>query len=160
MSFSKIIIEIDKTKVSQVHDSDTSNLRWKFYFNESERNENVTIATINFNWNKKRHLKNASTALTHHDKLKSLIIIVKKLINHCEKAINARNKVYKVYFDSQTLLKIIYVMSLMFDQRKLQRIQMMTNKIRNYDVHLKFHWTFDHADIENNKMIDKMTEKA
>ena len=115
---------------------------------------------MDFNWNKKRRLKNVSTAFTHHDKLKNLIIIVEKLINHCEKTIDARNKIYKVYFDSQASLKMIYVMSLIFNQKKLQRIQMMMNKIRNHDAHLKFHWIFDHAGIENNKMINKMTERT
>ena len=37
---------------------------------------------------------------------------------------------------------------------------MTTNKIRNHDAHLKFHWIFDHADIKSNEMTDKMTEKA
>ena len=119
MNLSKVIIEIDKTKASQAHDSDTSNLRWKIYLNESEKNEDVTTATINFNWNKKRRLKSAGTAFTHHDELKNLIIIVERLINHCEKAIDARNKVYKVYFDNQTSLKMIHVMSSMLDQRRL-----------------------------------------
>ena len=49
-------------------------------------------------------------------------MIVEKLINYCERMINARNKIYKVYFDNQTLLKIIYVMSSMLDQKKLQKI--------------------------------------
>ena len=35
----------------------------------------------------------------------------------------------------------------------------MTNKIHNHDTYLKFYWIFDHAGIENNKIIDKMTEK-
>ena len=38
--------------------------------------------------------------LTHYDKLKSLIMIVEKLINYYEKTINARNKIYKVYFNN------------------------------------------------------------
>ena len=122
MNLLKIIIEIDKTRTSQVHDSDTSNLRWKVYSNENERNENVTIATMNFNWNKKKRLKNADTAFTHHDKLKDLIMIVEKLINHCERATDARNKIYKVYFDNQASLKMIYVMSSMFNQKRLQKI--------------------------------------
>ena len=118
----KIIIKIDKTKILQVHDNDTSNLRWKIYLNENERNEDVTIATMNFNWNKKKHLKGADTTFTHHNKLKNLIMIVEKLINYCEKMIDARNKIYKIYFDNQTSLKMIHVMSLMFNQEKLQKI--------------------------------------
>ena len=122
INFSKIIIEINKTKASQIHDSDTSNLRWKIYLNESERNENITIAAMNFNWNKKRRLKNISTALTHHDELKNLIMIVERLINHCEKTIDTRNKIYKVYFNNQTSLKMIHVMSSMLNQKRLQKI--------------------------------------
>ena len=114
---------------------------------------------MNFNWNKKRRLKSAGTTLTHHDELKNLIMIVEKLINYCEKATDARNRVYKVYFDNQTSLKMIHVMLSMLDQKRLQRIQMTTNKIRSHGAHLKFHWIFDHADIENNEMTDKMTKK-
>ena len=77
---------------------------------------------MNFNKNKKKRLKDADTAFTHHDKLKNLIIIIEKLINHCERTIDAHNKIYKVYFDNQASLKIIHVMSLMFDQKKLQKI--------------------------------------
>ena len=49
-------------------------------------------------------------------------MIVEKLINHCEKTIDARNKIYKIYFDNQALLKMIYIISLMFDQKRLQKI--------------------------------------
>ena len=42
-------------------------------------------------------------------------MIVKKLIDHCEKTTNARDKIYKIYFDNQVLLKMIHVMLLMFD---------------------------------------------
>ena len=160
MSFSKMIIDINKTKILQAHDSDTSNLRWKVYSNENEKDENVTAATMNFNWNKKKWLKSADTTFTHHDELKNLIMIVEKLINYCERTTDARNKIYKVYFDSQTSLKMIHVMSSMFNQKKLQKIQMTTNKIRDHDVHLKFHWIFDYAGIEGNEMIDKITERA
>ena len=70
----------------------------------------------------KKRLKNISTTLTHHDELKNLIMIVEKLINHYERTINTRNKIYKVYFDNQTSLKIIYIMSLLFDKKKSQKI--------------------------------------
>ena len=124
MNFLKIIIKADKIKASQTYERDISDLRWKVYFNESEKNknENITAATMNFNWNKKKCLKNADIALMYHNKLKNLIIIIKKLINRCEKSINARNKIYKIYSDNQTSLKIIYIISLTLDQRKLQRI--------------------------------------
>ena len=37
---------------------------------------------------------------------------------------------------------------------------MIMNKIRNYGVHLKFYWIFDHTNIESNEMIDKIIKKA
>ena len=49
-------------------------------------------------------------------------MIIKELINYCEKSIDARNKVYKIYFNNQTLLKAIYIISLTLDQKKLQKI--------------------------------------
>ena len=67
-------------------------------------------------------MKNISIALTHYDKLKNFIMIIEKFINYYERAIDARNKIYKVYFNNQTSLKMIYVMSSMFNQKKLQRI--------------------------------------
>ena len=46
-------------------------------------------------------------------------MIIEKLINYCEKTIDTRNKIYKVYFDNQTSLKMIHVISSIFDQKKL-----------------------------------------
>ena len=115
---------------------------------------------MNFNWNKRKRLKDAGTTLTYHDELKNLIMIVEKLISHCERTINARNKIYKVHFDNQSSLKMIYVISLMLNQKRLQKIQMTTNKIRNHDVHLKLYWIFDHANIEDNEMINKIIKKT
>ena len=100
INFSKMIIEINKTKASQIYDNDTSDFRWKIYLNKSEKNENVTTATMNFNWNKKKRLKSANITFTHHDELKKLIMIVEKLINQCERIIDARNKIYKIYFNN------------------------------------------------------------
>ena len=42
-------------------------------------------------------------------------MIVKELIDYCEKMTNARDKIYRTYFNSQISLKMIYVMSLMLD---------------------------------------------
>ena len=160
MNLSRMIIEANKTKASQAYERNTLNLRWKVYSDESEEDKIVTIATMNFNWNKKKCLKNAEIALTHHDELKSLIMIIEKLISRCEKSIDARNKIYKIYFDSQTSLKTIYIMSSIFDQKRLQKLQITTNRIRSCNAHLKLHWIFDHANIESNEMINKVTEKA
>ena len=122
MSFSKMIIESNKTRTSQSHNADHSNLQWRTYFDESEKDENVTAATMNFNWNKKKRLKDADIAITNHDEFEKLIMIIKRLINHCERTTNARDKIYKIYFDNQVSLKMIHVMSLMLDQKRLQRV--------------------------------------
>ena len=84
-------------------------------------------------------MKDVDITITHHDKLKKLIIIIEKLINHCERTTNARDKIYKIYSDNQISLKMIHVMSLIFDQKKLQRVQTTTNKIRDRDAHLTLH---------------------
>ena len=53
--------------------------------------------------------------ITHYDEFKELIIIVKELIDYYKRTINARDKIYKVYFNSQISLKMIYVMLLIFN---------------------------------------------
>ena len=60
-------------------------------------------------------MKDVDITITHHDEFEKLIIIVEKLIDHCEKTMNARDKIYKVYSDNQISLKMIHVMSLMHD---------------------------------------------
>ena len=114
---------------------------------------------MNFNWNKKKRLKNVDITITHHEKFKKLIMIVEELIDYCERTTNARERIYKIYFNNQISLKMIHVMSLMLDQKKLQRVQAMTNKIRDRNVYLTLHWISEHTNIKSNEMIDKITEK-
>ena len=121
MNFSKIIIEINRLRTLQIYNINTLNLQWKIYFNKSKKNMNIMTTIMNFNWNKEKYLSNVNIILTHYNKLKNLIIIVEKLINYCKKAIDARNKVYKVYFNNQTLLKMIYVMLLIFDKKNCKK---------------------------------------
>ena len=66
-------------------------------------------------------------------------MIIKELIDYCEETTNARDKIYKIYSDNQVSLKMIHVMSSMLDQKKLQRVQVMINKIRDRDTHLMLH---------------------
>ena len=49
-------------------------------------------------------------------------MIVERLIDYYERMINTRDKIYKIYSDNQASLKVIHVMSLMFDQKRLQRV--------------------------------------
>ena len=66
-------------------------------------------------------------------------MIVKRLIDYCEKTTNARDKVYKIYSDNYISLKMIHVISSIFNQKKLQRVQTTINKIYNRDIHLMLH---------------------
>ena len=84
-------------------------------------------------------MKDVNITITHHDELEKLIMIIKKLIDYCERTTNARNKIYKIYSDNQVSLKIIHVMSSMLDQKRLQRVQTTTNKIRDRNAHLTLH---------------------
>ena len=43
----------------------------------------------------------------HYDELKKFTKIIEKLTKHCETFTNSRERVYKIYFDNQVLLKII-----------------------------------------------------
>ena len=100
MNLLKMIIKNNKIMISQSHNVNHSNLRWRAYFDKSEKDENVIAATMNFNWNKKKRLKGVNIAIIHHDKLKKLIIIVEELIDHCERTTNARDRIYKIYSDN------------------------------------------------------------
>ena len=122
MNSLKIIIENNKTMTSQSYNADYLNLWWWIYFDESENNENIIAAIMNFNWNKRKRLKDVDITITHHNEFKELIIIVKKLIDYCERTMNARDKIYKIDFNSQISLKVIYIILLMHDQKKLQRV--------------------------------------
>ena len=99
----------------QSHNANQSNLQWRIYSNGSKKDENVINAMINFNWNKKKRLKDIDITITHYDKFKELIMIVKELIKYYEKAMNVCNKIYKIYFDSQASLKVIHIILSMFD---------------------------------------------
>ena len=115
MNFSKMIIESNKIMTSQSHSANHLNLEWQIYSDKSEKDENVIAAAMNFNWNKRKHLKDVDITITHHDELEKLIMIIEKLINHCKRTTNARDKIYKIYSDSQASLKIIHVISLKHD---------------------------------------------
>ena len=97
MNFLRMIIEADKTRASQTYERNTSDFRWRTYSDESKKNENITTAMMSVNWNKRKRLKDADITLMHHNELKNLIMIIKELINRCEKSVDARNNLYKIY---------------------------------------------------------------
>ena len=122
MNSSKMIIRNNEKAALFSHKHNTSNFQWKIYSDENDKDDDVIVATMNFNWNTNKRLKNVEITLTHHEEFEDLIMIVKKLIKRCETSDNVCNKIYKVYFDSQISLKVIHVMLSTLNQEKLQRI--------------------------------------
>ena len=84
-------------------------------------------------------MEDADITITHYDEFEKLIMIIKELIDYYKRTTNMRNKVYKIYFNSQISLKIIQIMSLMFNQKKLQRVQTTMNRIYDCNVYLTLH---------------------
>ena len=70
------------------------------------------LVTMSFDWNINKRLKNVNVAFIHHDKFKIFIIVIEKLIKHYKNSNSVRDKVYKNYFNNQSLLKVMNVMSL------------------------------------------------
>ena len=55
---------------------------------------------MKFDWNINKYLKDINITFIHYDKFENLIIIIEKLIKHCENSSNVRDKIYKIYFNS------------------------------------------------------------
>jgi len=60
--------------------------------------------------------------ITHHDELKELVARVKHLADVATVNQEYHEKIYKVYSDSQTSLKIVKAMISTKDQTRLQRV--------------------------------------
>ena len=76
-----------------------------------KKNDNVIATTINFNWNIRKYFDNVEITFIQYEKLKILNIVMKKLMKYCKNVDHAHNIKYKIYFDSQTSLKIIQIIS-------------------------------------------------
>ena len=100
MNLSKIIIKSDEKAALLNQNHDTLNFSTRIYFDESEKNDDIIVATVSFDLKTNKHLKNVNVIFTHHNEFKSFIMIVEKLIKHCKNSSNVYNKIYKVYFDN------------------------------------------------------------
>ena len=114
-----MIIKNSKKIIMQSHEHNTLNFWWRAYANESERKNDIIIAAINLDWNKKKYLKSTKIALIYHEKLKKLIMIVKELIKRCENQRNAHNKLYRIYLNNQISLKVIRVIFSTLNLKKI-----------------------------------------
>jgi len=76
-------------------------------------------------------LKELTLVITHHDELKELVARAKHLADVTTVNQECHEKIYKVYSDNQTFLKIVKVMISTKDQTRLQRVQIAHESIQS-----------------------------
>ena len=88
--------------------------------------------------------------------MKELTMTIERFVEKCAIKIKNKceNKVYKIYFDNQTLFKTIQSMKSNNDQIRLRRIQKACETMRSRVVDLKFRWILEYQRIQNNKNIN------
>ncbi len=91
------------------HHLDTFALKQRVYLNDSNSRKNVTMIAMRINWELNKRLRKSTLIITHHEKLKELIVRVKHLADVAIKNQKCHEKIYKVYSDSQTFLKTVKV---------------------------------------------------
>ena len=153
---SRITININDETTTRRHDADLTNSKWRAYSNESEKDNEITTTIVDINWERVKRLRDVEIALLHHDEMKELTMIVKRLVEKCaaETEDECKDKVYKVYFDNQTSLKTVRSMKSNNDQTRLRRIQKACETIRFNDVDLKLRWISRHQKIQSNENAD------
>ena len=98
--------------------------------------------------------------LTHHEKLKKLTARAERLTKHCQLIQNCKNKVYKVYFDNQTSLKMTNKMLFTTNQLRLRRLQQACEKIKVREAFLKLHWISNHKSIKSNEIANTIVNET
>jgi len=64
-------------------------------------------------------LKESTLVITHHEELKELIVKMKHLADVVTVNRECREKIYKIYSDSQIFLKTVKIMTSTKDQKRL-----------------------------------------
>ena len=157
---SRVIIVTNKKMLINQHCLNTFALKQRVYSNNSNSRENVTMIAMRINWELNKRLKRSTLIITHHEKLKELIMRIKYLADIVTKNRKYHEKIYKVYNDSQTSLKTMKAMISTKDQTRLQRVQIAHENIQSWEVMLKLHWVMRYAKILENEVMNKMTDDA
>ncbi len=126
---SRIIIVANKKMSISQHHLDTFALKQKVYSNDSNSRKNVTTTTMKTNWELDKRLKESILIITHHEKLKELIMRAKHLADVATENQECHEKIYKVYNDSQTSLKTVKAMISTKNQTRLQQVQIAHESI-------------------------------
>ncbi len=95
-------------------------LKQKVYLNDSNSKDDVTAIMMKMNWKLDKRLRELALVIIHHDELKELVAKVKHFADVITVNQEYHEKIYKVYNDSQTSLKIMKVMISTKDQTRLQ----------------------------------------
>lgn len=155
----KVVIK-DETLAVRHHNADRSNSYWRAYSDGSGRGGDVTAAAVGANWSQKSRLGGVEMALTHHGELEGLTAGAERLAEHCQLARDCKDRVYKVYFDSQASLKVADGMLSTTDQSRLRRLQRACEKIRVRGASLELHWIPGHKGIKGNEAADTAVNEA
>ena len=137
-----------------------SNSKWKSYSNKNEKDNEVTMIVVKANSEYVKRLNSVEIMLIYHNEMKKLTMTMKYLIEKCVVKNEYKNKVYKVYLNNQTSLKIIRLMKLNNDKTRLRRIQKVCETIRSRDANLKFRWISKYKKIQSNEDANIATKNV
>ena len=157
---SKITIDNSDKIATRWHNIDKSNSKWRAYWNESEKNDEITTVVVETNWKCVKRLKSVEITLIHYDKMKELTMTMKRLVEKCVVENECKNKIYKIYSNNQASLKTIRSMKSNNDQTRLRRIQKAYKTIRSRDANLKLRWILKHKEISSNEDANIATKNV
>ncbi len=106
---SRVIIVANKKMSISQHCLNTFTSKQKVYLNDSDSRKNVMMIAIRINWELNKRLRKLTLVITHHEKLKELIVRMKHLADVATENQECHGKIYKVYSDNQTSLKTVKV---------------------------------------------------
>ncbi len=114
---SKIVIVANKKISIRQHNFNMFTLKQRVYLNDSDSRNDVTAIAMKMNWELNKRLRKSTLVITHHDELKKLVARVKHLADVVTANQECHEKIYKVYSDNQTSLKVMISTK---DQTRLQ----------------------------------------
>jgi len=127
----KIIIVANKKMSIKKHSLDIFMLKQRVYLNNNNSEDDVTAIAIKVNWKLNKRLRELILIITHHEKLKKLIVRVKHLADVMTANQENYEKIYKIYSDSQISLKTVKIMTLTRNQTRLWWIQTVHENIHS-----------------------------
>ncbi len=97
---SRIVIVANKKISISHHCFNTFTSKQRVYLNNSNSRKNVTMIAMRINWKLNKRLRKLTLIITHHEKLKELIVRMKHFADVVTKNRECHKKIYKVYSDN------------------------------------------------------------